>query len=148
MAGEAEPTTLAQVLDLAERPRADSWSLRAALTRYGQPQPERASAILELVRRAESALRPHAKRLQRDGAELWSVALADGPPADGDDVLVGVLRGMADLDRLGTELAEWAVTRAGQRPDDFVDAIVEAVTRRFEELGLQRDERSRPPSRR
>ena len=41
-------------LDVAERPRSTGWSLRAALVRYAQPQPQRASDLIELVRRIRS----------------------------------------------------------------------------------------------
>src|SRR5262249_41526556 len=62
---ELQPPELARLVDYAERPRRDDWSLRAALVRYAQPEPQRVSAILDLVRRIEWALRPHQKLLDR-----------------------------------------------------------------------------------
>lgn len=54
-----------RLLDYAESPRRGDWSLRSALVRYAQPQPARASAVLELVRRTDGALKPHARLLDR-----------------------------------------------------------------------------------
>ena len=49
----------------AESPRVGDWSLRGALVRFAQPQPTRASAVLELVRRTDAALKPYARLLER-----------------------------------------------------------------------------------
>ena len=125
---------LARLLDTAERPRAENWSLRAALTRYGQPEPQRASAVIELVRRIEAALRPHLKALERDGVD------------DGDPFVVGVLAALAELDGLGDVLAEWAVDRATARPDARVDEVVADVTARLDALGVAREERPAGPA--
>jgi hypothetical protein len=146
MATEVEPAELAALLDAAERPRAQNWSLRAALTRYGQPQPQRASAVIELLRRIESALRPYAKAMERDGDAVWAALSPEGDAAGTDPFLLEVLRALAALDRLGDELAEWAVDRAGERPDALVDEVVGDVTRRLEALGVEREERPRPPA--
>ena len=141
MATDIEPPELARLLDAAERPRVDNWSLRAALTRYAQPQPQRASDVIELLRRIESALRPHQAELERDGTAAWA---AVGDP--GDDRLVGhLLRALADLDRLGDELASWAVRGGHGRPDDAVDAVVGDLTERLGALGVEREERIPPP---
>ena len=125
------PGELEQLLDAAERPRVDGWSLRAALTRYAQPQPQRASAILELVRRIESALRPHARALSGS---------MDGVAAE----VLELLEALVELDRLGDVLATWAVARAGERPDAAVDEVVGDVTARLERLGVHREARTRP----
>ncbi|HUP84063.1 MAG TPA: hypothetical protein VM143_00215 [Acidimicrobiales bacterium] len=152
MTAQVEPAELAALLDVAERPRAEQWSLRAALTRYAQPQPDRASAVIELVRRIDSALRPHAKRLERDGPALWRAATGVAPADGGDDeaatFVAEVLRALVELDRLGDGLAAWAVDRAGERPDAVVDEIVGDVTARLERLGIEREERPRPAYRR
>jgi hypothetical protein len=150
MAAPVEPEALARILDVAERPRAQEWSLRAALTRYAQPQPERASAIIELVRRIESALRPHTKLLEREGASLWKAVGAapdDGPDGEHASV-IAVLQALVELDRLGDVVATWAVDRAGDRPDAVVDEIVADVTARLHRLGIEREERPRPTNRR
>ena len=57
-----------RLVDYAESSRAGDWSLRAALVRYAQPEPARASAVLELVRRTDGALKPFTRVLQ--GAEV------------------------------------------------------------------------------
>ena len=143
-----EPPELARLLDFAERPRAHDWSLRAALTRYAQPQPQRVSDLLELVRRIEFALKPHTKLLEREGPALWQ-AVEAGDEATGPDAsVVGLLRAMAEIDRLGDVLAAWAVDRAGEPPDADVDAVTADVARRLEDLGVPREERHRPPGRR
>jgi hypothetical protein len=149
VAVDVEPAELARLLDLAERPRVENWSLRAALTRYAQPQPQRASNIIELVRRTESAIGRHSKTLERDGPALWDALQAgDEAPSDGLLGVLGLLRAMVELDRLGDSVAEWAVARAVDRPDALVDTVVESVARRLEELGVPREERPRPTGRR
>ena len=49
----------------AESPRQGDWSLRSALVRYAQPEPQRASAVLELVRRTDGALKASVRLLER-----------------------------------------------------------------------------------
>lgn len=146
MAAEVQPRELAQLLDVAERPRAGGWSLRAALTRYAQPQPQRASDLIEVVRRIEAALRPHQATFDADGPAVWS-ALAGGGNGDGDGdgdaTVVGVLRALQEIDRVADVLASWAVERAGERPDAAVDAAVADVAARLDALGVAREER--PP---
>lgn len=62
----ATPTEAGHFLiDYAEAERVGRWSLRSALVRYAQPQAERASAILELVRRTDAALASHRALLER-----------------------------------------------------------------------------------
>jgi hypothetical protein len=124
---------VAPLLDLAERPRAGGWSMRAALTRYAQPQPQRASDVIELVRRIEAAVAPQAKALERDGD-----AASDG--FDG-----ALLEAAAELDRLDDVLAAWAVDRAGARPDGEVDAVVADVTERLDAIGVAREDGPPPP---
>ena len=148
MVAEVEPAELAQLLDTAERPRTQNWSFRAALTRYAQPQPQRASEIIELLRRVESATHPHAKLFEREGNAVWNAINSDGASGEVDTLVVEVLRALTELDRLGDVLARWAVDRAGERPDANVDAVVADITGRLERLGVQREERPRPTSRR
>ena len=147
MAGDVRPEALAEVLDVAERPRASGWSLRAALVRYAQPQPQRASDLIELVRRIESALRPSTKLLERDGEAVWAAVTGEGDAAGEVDARVVALVGaMAELDRVGERLSSWAVdARTDERPDDAVDETVASVTARLESLGVEREERPRPP---
>ncbi len=92
---ELQPPELARLVDYAERPRDDDWSLRAALVRYAQPEPQRVSAILDLVRRLEWALRPHQKLLEREGPALWDALEHGGGPTTGAAALtVELLREM------------------------------------------------------
>ena len=79
VAAEVEPPELAQLLDFAERPHVDNWSLRAALVRYAQPQPQRVEDLLDLVRRIQAALGAQSATFQRDGDALWT-ALEQGQP--------------------------------------------------------------------
>lgn len=48
----------------AESPRSGDWSLRSALVRLAQPEPVRAGAVLELVRRCDGALHPYVRALE------------------------------------------------------------------------------------
>ena len=53
------------MLNLAERQRGQQgWSLRSALVRFAQPEPTRAAAVLDLVRRCEWALQPLLRTLE------------------------------------------------------------------------------------
>jgi hypothetical protein len=145
---EVEPPELARLLDFAECGRAEDWSLRAALVRYAQPEPERAAQILEVVRRADAALRGHARLFERDGPTVWAALTEDAASAGVDADVIGLLRATAELDRLGDLLATWAIDRAGERPVREVDEITADVGRRLDLLGVAREQRERPPSRR
>jgi hypothetical protein len=137
---EISPPQLAKLVDFAERPRTEDWSLRAALVRYAQPQPQRASDILDDLRRVDFALAKQSTVLERDGPALWN-ALNDG--GDADPYVVGVLRCARQLDGLGEILAEWAVAYPDARPDGEVDRIVRNVADELDALGVPREER--PP---
>jgi hypothetical protein len=142
-----EPPALAQLIEFAERSRVGDWSLRSALTRYAQPQPQRVSDVLDLVRRIEFAMGAHRPTVERDGLAVWKAveAAANGQTTD---QLIGMLLAMQDLDRLGDVLAAWADDPASERPDAAVDAVIGDVRRRLDELGVPREERSRPPRQR
>jgi hypothetical protein len=116
----------AQLLEFAERPRVNDWSMRAALCRYAQPQPARVGAVLDLVRRIEFALAPHEKAIDKGGVD--------------DPFVNGLLDAIAELDRLGDILATWAVDRAGERPDAAVDAAIANVARRLTDLGVPHED--------
>jgi hypothetical protein len=144
---DVEPAELARLLDFAERPRVHDWSLRAALVRYAQPQPERAAQIVELVRRIGAALRARHDVFERDGPTVWT-QLTGSEASNGAGAspeVIGVLEAAAEMERLGDRLATWAVDRTGQRPDHDVDEVVADVTRRLDALGVPREERERPP---
>ena len=148
MSAEIEPPQLARLIDFAERPRVRDWSLRAALVRYAQPEPERAQRILELVRRIEWTLRSHRKAIDRAGQEIWNELQGDAEQAGRHADVVALLRPASELDGLGDILAGWAVDLAGERPNAAVDAVTGAVARRLDELNVPREERQRPPGRR
>jgi hypothetical protein len=139
---EIEPESLAQLIDFTERPRVHDWSLRAALVRYAQPEPQRVNDILDLVRRTEWALGRHASVIARNGPALWKALDGDTSAAADADV-VGLLRAARELDDLGDTLATWAVNRAGSPPDADVDRVVADVAHRLDALGIPHEER--PP---
>lgn len=147
MAAEVQPAELAALLDLAERPRVEGWSLRAALVRYAQPEPQRASDLMELVRRIEGALRSRAKVLEREGPEVWAAlqGAGDGGGGEVDPALVALLEELRRLDAVGDRLATWAVDRVPPRPDDAVDEAVSDVRAGLDALGIEREERRPPP---
>ena len=144
MPDDVEPVELARLLDFAERPRVEDWSLRAALVRYAQPEPERAAQILELVRRIDAALRQHRKLFERDGPVVWTQLTGSGSSNGGSPEVIGILETAVELDRLADRLAAWAVDRAGERPDEVVDEVIADLTRRLDAHGVPREARSRP----
>ncbi|MCU1485969.1 MAG: hypothetical protein JWN67_2715 [Actinomycetia bacterium] len=141
---EIQPPELAALLDFAERPRTEGWSLRAALTRYAQGQPRRVGDLLQLVRRIQAALGGETGTLDRDGPELWQ-QLTSG--ADGDGLVPGLLRAARAIDEVGDTLATWAADPwKAERPDDAVDAVLATVAVLLDELGVPVEERpARPP---
>ncbi len=144
MPKELRPPELAALVDVAERPRAGDWSLRAALVRYAQAEPKRVSDLLEQVRRVEGVFHGHRKLLEQHGPELWS-ALQGGPTTPEHAVLVGVLDATVQLDRAGEALATWAVDRAGDAPDALVDEVTSEVGQRLDEIGVPREQPSDGP---
>lgn len=115
---EVTPDPVVSLLKFAESPRADDWTLRSALVRFAQPEPTRAGAVLELVRRCDAALRPLARTVERHTvlcsrtmsvddvtrtAEGWEIAPPSHPYPDGRVV---------DLARLNNDRPEQADTIA------------------------------------
>jgi hypothetical protein len=142
--GPPEPAELARLVDVSEWPRTGDWSLRAALVRYAQPEPQRASAVLEVVRRIEWALQPHLPRLGKEGPAVWAAVEGGAAPPEGAGPLVDLLREVRPLDELGDVLAAWAVDISTPRPDAEVDRVTAAVTAALDRLGIGREERVRP----
>jgi hypothetical protein len=138
-----EPAELAQLIDFAERPHTENWSLRAALVRYASPQPQRVNDLLELVRRIQAALDAQSTILQRDGEKIWAALEQDERPPD-IAALVELLDAAQEIDRLGDALAVWAVDFSRPRPDDTVDAVIADVAARLDRLGIPREERVPP----
>ena len=142
MPADVDPPALARLIDFAERPRTNDWSLRAALVRYAQPEPQRVNDLLDLVRRTEWALGEQRARFEREGERLWS-ALEDGEAVASDAPAIGILRVASELDRLGDVLAAWAVDISGTRPDAEVDNVIDDVAQQLDVLGVPQQER--PP---
>jgi hypothetical protein len=142
MPPEIHPPELAALVDYQERSRVGDWSLRSALCRYAQPQPQRVSAVLEVVRRIEAVVQPVQGRIAKEGPAIW--AALEGGGAE-DDPLVALLRVTRELDRLGDSLAAWAEDRHASQPEAEGDATVAELLRRLDELGVPREERMRPP---
>lgn len=134
---------------MAERPRVANWSLRAALTRYGQPQPQRTSDLIEVLRRIDVALKQRSGLFERHGDALWAALGDPAPPApelrDGIELLGVISR----VDEVGERLAAWARDpHLESRPDEAIDAVVAEAGRRLDELGVPRvprEEQRRPP---
>jgi hypothetical protein len=144
MPADIDPPALARLVDFTERPRVEDWSLRAALVRYAQPEPQRVNDILDLVRRVEWALGKQSSVLARHGQEVWD-ALERGAGGSGElEFVVDLLRIAQELDGLGDTLAAWAVDIRGPRPDAAVDAVVAGVAQRLDALGVPREERPPP----
>lgn len=143
MAAPLEPARLAELVDLAERIRAGGWSFRAALCRYAQPQPERAAAVLSVLRRVESAFGAGLAELRSEGADLLARSEEAGDGTD-ESPLVGLLALAGELDELGTALAAWAVDGKGDRPDHQVDEVATHARTRLTELGVP--EEAPPPT--
>lgn len=138
---EVEPPELARLLNFAERPREQDWSLRAALCRYAQPEPQRVSDVLGAVRRIDFAMQgPVLKHVEQNGPALWAALQSDAPATD--DVLLGLLRAMTDLDQLGDVVVGWAVDRSGGRVNDAIDTAVASVERDLDDLGVGREDRA------
>lgn len=148
---DVQPPELAQLLDVAERPRTGGWSLRAALVRYAEGNPVRVSQVIELVRRIEVGLHPHAKLLAADGPALWAAVTSGAAADDGAAAqVVGLLQVSLRLDALADALAAWADDRhATERPDAAVDDTVSEIAARLDELGIPREDpqQRRPRSR-
>ncbi len=60
----AEPDPRISVINYAESPRVDDWTLRSALVRLAQPEAARVAAVLEVVRRCDAALQPLARTIE------------------------------------------------------------------------------------
>ena len=60
---EAQPEQ--SLVNYAESSRVGDWTMRSALVRFAQPEPVRASSLLELVRRLDTVLHHVARSLER-----------------------------------------------------------------------------------
>lgn len=84
-----------RLVDYAESAREGDWSLRSALVRFAQPEPARAGAVLELVRRTDGALKPHRRRLESAAVPTHPGLGPDALAEDGDGVAIA-----ADVERV------------------------------------------------
>lgn len=147
MPADLEPPELARLADVAGAARVQDWTLRSALTRYAQPQPHRAAAIMELIRRLETALHPHDAILRTDGPALLAET-GSGPTTGGDadrTLVIGLLGVARVFDDLSDRLAEWATDITADRPDTAVDEAVSEAKTRLDALGVPEEEDRRPP---
>lgn len=122
------------LVDYAESSRVGDWSLRSALVRFAQPEPTRASAVLELVRRTDGALKPHRRRLEATAAPTSPALDVASFVVHGDEVSVA-----ADAAVLDARAADLARVLA-RVPDG--DAVVAAYA---EAEGLPAEERDAVP---
>lgn len=135
------------IIDYAERARIGDWTLRSALVRYAQPEPARASAVLELIRRTDGALKTHARAIEQQ-PELNATARhrrATGEPepttAGAGDMVVDLLVVALELDHLADVLTAWATDIDQPRPDPEVDVVARRVFGRLSDLGVERETR-------
>lgn len=167
MAGE-QPLTAAPLTELAESMRRTGWSFRSALVRFAQPEPLRSAAIVELIRRSETAMKPLTASLadgrlaaigrlapfpEAAGAAEIEAALAtlasvvdgadDLPPEAG--AALPVVHAITVLDRLGEAVTAWAVTAPAPAPVAEWDATCRWLRARFDALGVPSE--SGPPRR-
>lgn len=138
MPAEISPPELARLVDFTERQRVDDWSLRSALVRYAQPEPQRVSDLLDVARRIEWVLGKNSSTIEREGDALWDAISHDRVASD--DYLVGVLEAARQIDTLGDVVAAWAVDINQPRPDAEVDRVVALVARQLDELGVPKQE--------
>ncbi len=143
--------------EYVERLHPGGWSMRAALVRYGQPEPRRAAELLELTRRAESGYREQHRRIEReprlsdlaraldafghDYPALLDAYLHEGDPLDDEATsIVPALAVAASLDELGATVASWAVEAGDDRPNDEIDRMCTRAAARLDALGVERQE--------
>lgn len=97
----------------------EGWSLRAALTRYAQGQPQRAANLLQVVRRIQ-----------------FGAGKVDGDLQPCID----------EIEVVADALAAWAPDPwDAHRPDAELDAVIASVTRQLDELGVPVEERPSGP---
>ncbi len=130
----AEPDLERSLLRYAESPRVGDWTLRSAVVRLAQPQPELANLILEAVRRCDGALHGRARSVLVHST--WTDrGLVTG---DRDDPCAAMVVGPQLVDAVAdarvTDLARLARACADEFP---------ALLRAYEELQpLDEDERA------
>ena len=114
-----------RLVDYAESSRAGDWSLRSALVRFAQPEPTRAGAVLELIRRTDGALKPHRRRLESASVPTHPDLGPDLFVAGGDGALMIDADAQRVLDAPAADLARAALRL--EDGDDVVAAYVAAT---------------------
>ena len=105
-----------RLVQYAESARISDWSLRGALVRYAQPEPARASAVLELVRRTDGALKPLVRALEQAEAPTdpeLSAASFGGPG-----------HGLLASDRVRVDARAADLARVAVRAPDELDRVL------------------------
>ena len=115
MPAEVEPAELAQLIDFAERPHTENWSLARRWSATRHRNLERVNDLLALVRRIQRELDAQSTTLQRDGEEIWAALEHDTRSPD-IAPLVELLDAAKEIDRLGDALAAWAVDISARVP--------------------------------
>ena len=109
-----EPEPSHSLLNYAEAPRVDDWSMRSALVRFAQPEPVRSGQLLELVRRLDAVLHHVARSLERRTVLCdrdLAVAIAAGSVAAPVDPYADTRT--ADLARVGRAVPDGLPTVLG-----------------------------------
>lgn len=133
------------LLNVAECPVVDDWTLRSALVRLAQPEPERVGRLLEVLRRLEAPLQHVTRALGQEAStcdrSLDAALVGESPITPYVDARIADLArlGLAglDLDELAGGYDE-GVGQLGERPllspteRQALPLLVEAV--RFERL--------------
>ena len=77
-AGRCEIDPVRSLLNYAESPQADDWTLRSGLVRLAQPEPERVGDLLQVLRRLDAVLGQVTRDLQRNPACCDAALVAGG----------------------------------------------------------------------
>lgn len=160
------------ILNYAEAPRHDDWTLRSALVRLAQPHPLRSEAVLQLVRRLDAAIKPVIRQLQHHGvqsqrsipggaelvADVRLVDLAGDPQVlaayqelaeldDAELASVHLVRLALDLDELANTLTAWAAAGPSTPPLSEIDQTCAQVLASMDNSGVPEEPRwEGPPS--
>ena len=145
----APPDPEGSLANYAESTRTGDWSLRSALVRLAQPEPVRAGAVLELIRRCDGSIHPYVRLLEPTTVwcdrSLTMASVEDEPgrpypdaraadlarmvrssPADADAVLAGYADQIALADDERTALPLLAVALELDHLGDVLAAWADA----------------------
>ena len=85
-------------------------------------------------------------RLLKEGPVLWAVLTEGGDPSDEEaDRILALLQVAQEIDALADVVVAWAQDRTGPMPVDAVSRTATEVSRRLDDLGVEREERGGPP---